>query len=107
MTVTKADLADHLWETMGLTQREAMQMVDTFFDSMRAGIVADSGLMLSNFGRFTVLDKTSRPGRDPRTGQPYEIRARRVVTFSAGPHLRARCNPELPIPAKVLRRKPQ
>ena len=82
-------------------------MVDTFFGSMRAGIVADSGLMFSNFGRFTVLDKSPRQVRDPITGQPYEIRARRVETFSVGPLLRARCNPELPIPAKVLRRKAQ
>ena len=57
MTVTKNELANHLWETMGWTHKEAVQMVDAFFDQLRAAIVADSELLLSNFGRFAVRDK--------------------------------------------------
>jgi integration host factor subunit alpha len=96
MTVTKKELANHLWETMGLTQRESMKMVETFFDSMREAIVVDSDLILSGFGRFTVRDKSPRPGRNPKTGQPHEIKARRVVTFHASALFRARCNQDLP-----------
>ena len=107
MTVTKADLANHLWETMGWTHNEAMHMVDVFFDQLREGIIEHSELKLSNFGRFAVRDKASRPGRNPKTGQPHVIQARRVVTFSASPLLRARCNPELPLSPRIKRWKPR
>ena len=107
MTVTKNELANHLWETMGWTHKEAMHMVDAFFDQLRAAIVADSELMLSNFGRFAVRDKASRPGRNPKNGQPHVVKARRVVTFSASPLLRARCNPELPLSPRIKRWKPR
>ncbi|MBU2726039.1 HU family DNA-binding protein, partial [Acidithiobacillus ferridurans] len=67
MTVTKVELANHLWETMGTTHKEAVQMVEAFFDNMRECIVEHSELMLSNFGRFAVRDKAPRPGRNPIT----------------------------------------
>lgn len=107
MTVTKVELANHLWETMGTTHKEAVQMVEAFFDNMRECIVEHSELMLSNFGRFAVRDKAPRPGRNPITGQPHVIKARRVVTFSASPLLRARCNPELPLSPRIKRWKPR
>ena len=107
MTVTKNELANHLWETTGWTQKEAGQLVDTFFDQMRAAIVADSELLLSNFGKFTVRDKVSRPGRNPKTGQPHVVQARRGVTFSASSFLRARCNPDLPLSPRIKRWKPR
>ena len=107
MTVTKNELANHLWETLGWTHKEAVHMVDAFFDQLRAAIVADSELLLSNFGRFAVRDKASRPARNPKTGQPHVVRARRVVTFSASPLLRARCNPELPLSPRIKRWKPR
>lgn len=96
MAVTKLDLTKHLWETMGLTSREASHLVDLFFKTMREAITAKGELQLSSFGIFSVLEKKARPGRNPKTGHPYEIKARRVVTFSASQSLRAHCNPELP-----------
>jgi integration host factor subunit alpha len=105
MTITKADLADHLVDAIGLPRRETMQIVEAFLEGMKEALVADSELKLSNFGAFTVKEKAARPGRNPRDGQPYEIKARRVVTFHASPLLRAKCNPELPLSLWIRRAK--
>jgi integration host factor subunit alpha len=96
MTVTKKDLADELWQTMGLTKLEALRMVEVFFDAIKQSIVSDGELKMSRFGAFSVREKRARPGRNPRNGEPYAIKARRVVTFKASPMLRECCNPGLP-----------
>ena len=107
MTITKKDLANHLWEVSGWTHPQAEQFVDAFFENMRAAIIADSELKLSGFGRFTVRAKSSRPGRNPKTGQPYEIKVRRVVTFSASVLLRAKTNQILPYSRRLRHKTPQ
>ncbi len=107
MAITKKNLANHLWEVGGWTHSQAEQLVDVFFESMRAVIVADSELMLSGFGKFSVRAKSSRPGRNPKTRLPHEIKARRVVTFSASPLLRAKSNPNLPFPRRLHHKTPQ
>ena len=107
MTITKKDVANHLWEVGGWTHPQAEQFVDAFFEHMRAAIITESELKLSGFGRFTVRAKSSRPGRNPKTGQPYEIKARRVVTFSASVLLRTKSNQILPYSRRLRHKTPQ
>ena len=88
-TVTKAELADTLFERLGLNKREAKDMVDGFFDEIRAALERGESVKLSGFGNFQLRDKPQRPGRNPKTGEEIAITARRVVTFHASQKLKA------------------
>lgn len=88
MTVTKATLATTLFEQLGLNKREANDMVDHFFEEVAAALEAGDFVKLSGFGNFTLREKPPRPGRNPKTGQPIPILARRVVTFHASSGLK-------------------
>ena len=92
MTVTKLDLTRRLLDTVGLTAKECSALVDTLFDTIRTTLAAGENVKLSGFGNFTLHEKRARPGRNPRNGEPFEIRARRVVTFRASPIVNNRCN---------------
>jgi len=82
-TMTKAELADALFENLGLNKREAKDMVDGFFDEIRSALERGESVKLSGFGNFQLRDKPQRPGRNPKTGEEIAITARRVVTFHA------------------------
>lgn len=90
MTLTKADLAKHLDEEIGLTNREAKEIVELFFEYICNALVNGQQVKLSGFGNFTLNDKKERPGRNPRTGEEVPVSARRVVTFHSGQKLKAR-----------------
>jgi integration host factor subunit alpha len=89
MTLTKADLADLLFEKVGLNKREAKDMVESFFEEVRMALESGDGVKLSGFGNFQLRDKPQRPGRNPKTGEEIPITARRVVTFHASQKLKA------------------
>ena len=89
MTLTKADLADLLFEKVGLNKREAKDMVESFFEEVRMALENGDGVKLSGFGNFQLRDKPQRPGRNPKTGEEIPITARRVVTFHASQKLKA------------------
>jgi integration host factor subunit alpha len=80
-TLTKAELSDTLFEKVGLNKREAKDMVETFFEEIRAQLENGESVKLSGFGNFELRDKPQRPGRNPKTGEEIPISARRVVTF--------------------------
>lgn len=88
-TLTKAELAEMLFERVGLNKREAKDMVETFFDEIRAALERGECVKLSGFGNFQLRDKPQRPGRNPKTGEEIPISARRVVTFHASQKLKA------------------
>ena len=88
-TVTKAELADALFERLGLNKREAKEMVDAFFDEIRLALERGESVKLSGFGNFQLRDKPQRPGRNPKTGEEIAITARRVVTFHASQKLKS------------------
>jgi len=90
MTLTKVDMAESLFQELGLNKREAHDLVDLFFQEMKASLAVGEQVKLSGFGNFELRDKNERPGRNPKTGEDVLISARRVVTFSAGQKLRAR-----------------
>ena len=90
MALTKADIADVLFEQLGLNKREAKEFVDLFFEEIRVKLESGEQVKLSGFGNFELRDKNQRPGRNPKTGEEIPISARRVVTFRPGQKLRAR-----------------
>ena len=87
-TLTKAELAELLFEQVGLNKREAKDMVETFFDEIRNALERGESVKLSGFGNFQLRDKPQRPGRNPKTGEEIPITARRVVTFHASQKLK-------------------
>jgi integration host factor subunit alpha len=88
-TMTKAELAEALFDRLGLNKREAKDMVDGFFDEIRQALERGESVKLSGFGNFQLRDKPQRPGRNPKTGEEIAITARRVVTFHASQKLKA------------------
>ena len=90
MALTKAEMAETLFNELGLNKREAREVVDLFFEDLRSALVLGELVKLSGFGNFNLRDKNQRPGRNPKTGQEIPITARRVVTFRPGQKLKAR-----------------
>ena len=69
MTLTKAELADLLFEKVGFNKREAKDMVESFYEEVRIALQNGDGVKLSGFGNFQLRDKPQRPGRNPKTGE--------------------------------------
>ena len=90
MSLTKAYMADRLFDEVGLNKREAKEFVDAYFEIIREALESGENVKLSGFGNFQLREKNQRPGRNPKTGEEIPISARRVVTFRPGQKLRAR-----------------
>ena len=90
MTVKKADLANTLYEQLGLNKREAKELVELFFEKIRESLERGESVKLSGFGGFSVRDKRSRPGRNPKTGEEVAVSPRRVVTYKASQKVKAK-----------------
>jgi integration host factor subunit alpha len=90
MALTKADFAESLFDELGLNKREAKEMVDLFFEEIKSSLEQGKQVKISGFGKFELRDKTSRPGRNPKTGEEIPIAARRVATFRSGQKLKVR-----------------
>ena len=84
MALTKAEMAEALFNQLGLNKREARELVDLFFEEVRAALSGGEQVKLSGFGNFDLRDKNQRPGEE------IPISARRVVTFRPGQKLKAR-----------------
>ncbi|MCX8520530.1 MAG: integration host factor subunit alpha [Rhodoferax sp.] len=81
--LTKAQMAQMLYEQIGFNKRESKDIVETFFEIIAAHLVDGTDVKLSGFGNFEIRTKSPRPGRNPRTGEAIPIQSRRVVTFHA------------------------
>jgi len=90
MTLTKAELADELQKKLKLTKLASKEIVDQIFEEIRHHLEQGIAVKLSGFGNFELRDKAARPGRNPKTGEPKIIKARRVVTFKAGQKLKSK-----------------
>ena len=88
--LTKAEMADRLFEELGLNKREAKELVEMFFDEITNALENNQQVKMSGFGNFDLRSKRSRPGRNPKTGEEIPITARRVVTFRPGQKLKTR-----------------
>ena len=97
-TLTKAELAELLFDKLGLNKRESKDMVEAFFDLIHATLVTGADVKMSGFGNFNIRRKAPRPGRNPRTGEAIPIKARNVVTFHSSHKLKAIVQGEIPPP---------
>ena len=88
--LTKAKMADQLFDELGLNKREAKEIVELFFAEVSKSLEQNIQVKLSGFGNFDLREKGERPGRNPKTGEEIPITARRVVTFRPGQKLKAR-----------------
>ena len=80
--MTKADIVEHVCERVGgFSKKEAADIVDEVFDTMKDVLETGDKIKVSGFGNFVVREKKPRPGRNPQTGQEIMIEARRVLTF--------------------------
>ena len=89
-SLTKANLCAMLFDQLGVNKREAADIVDSFFEIISGRLVAGEEVRLSDFATFVVKAKSSRPGRNPKTGAAVQIPARSVVTFQPGPKLKSK-----------------
>ncbi len=90
MALTKADMTEYLFNELELSKTDARELVDSFIEELAAPLAAGEQVKLSGFGKFDLRDKKERPGRNPKTLESVPVSARRVVTFKAGPTLKAR-----------------
>ena len=88
--LTKAQMAERLVDEVGFNQREAKEIVEQFFEEVAGALAGNEQVKLSGFSNFTLRDKGERSGRNPKTGEPFTISARRVATFRAGEKPKAR-----------------
>ena len=88
MTLTKAELADILCDRVNISKVAAKEVVEAFFEEIRASLAKGEEVKISGFGNFQLRDKPQRPGRNPKTGEEVAITARRVVTFHASQKLK-------------------
>src|SRR5256885_15862979 len=90
MALTKAEMAEALFNQLGLNKREARELVDLFFEEVRAALSGGEQVKLSGFGNFDLRDKNQRPGRTPKPGQPLPVSARRAGPSRPGQQPQAR-----------------
>ena len=90
MTVTKMELANALFDELGLNKREAKEFVELFFEEIRTALENGDNVKFSGFGSFSVREKPQRPGRNPKTGEEVPVSARRVVTYKASQKIKDR-----------------
>jgi integration host factor subunit alpha len=107
MAMTKADIVEALYQKVGFSKKEAADLVELVFDTLKNTLARGDKIKISGFGNFVVREKRSRVGRNPRTGETIEISARRVLTFRPSQVLRSEVNDALkdkPITPDQIRR---
>ncbi|RMG56937.1 MAG: integration host factor subunit alpha [Deltaproteobacteria bacterium] len=90
--MTKADLVEVIYEKVGLSKKEAKEIVEMIFSIMKETLKEGEKIKISGFGNFVVREKKPRRGRNPQTGEDLEISARRVLTFKASQLLKEYIN---------------
>ena len=93
--MTKAEIIDCVYEKVGgFSKKESAEVVEAVFDMMKDVLARGNKVKISGFGNFVVRDKKRRIGRNPQTGEPIPISARRVLTFKPSQVLKNALNPE-------------
>lgn len=87
-TITKADIAEHLFDEVGFNKTESKAFVDSFFNQIKTHLVNGDSVKISGFGHFMTRGKSARIGRNPKTGEEAVITARRVAFFRASQKLK-------------------
>jgi integration host factor subunit alpha len=87
--MTKADLVDRIFEKIGLSKKEAQEIIEILFDTMKQTFVEGESIKISGFGTFNVRQKMARRGRNPKTGDDLEINPRKVISFRASNQIKS------------------
>lgn len=87
--MTKAELVEIIFEKVGLSKKEAQDIVELIFDTIKQAFKEGESVKIAGFGTFNVRKKAARKGRNPQTGEELQITPRRVLTFKASNHLKA------------------
>ena len=90
MTITKDSLVEMIHNEVGLNKREAKELIECFFEQIKASRENGNDIKFSGFGNFILRNKSPRPGRNPKTGEEVTISERRVVTFKSGLKLKSK-----------------
>ena len=90
MTITKDSLVEMIHNEVGLIKREAKELIECFFEQIKASLENGNDIKFSGFGNFILRNKSPRPGRNPKTGEEVTISERRVVTFKSGLKLKSK-----------------
>ena len=88
MTLTKAEIAEQVHNQLGRSKKESAKMVEALFEIIKESLEGGEDVMISGFGKFSVRDRGERRGRNPLTGDPIRLPAKRVVTFKSSGKLR-------------------
>ena len=91
-TITRADLAEAVYEEVGLSRNESSDLVESVLDEMMDALVEGDNVKISSFGSFSVKEKGERIGRNPKTGVEVPIKPRKVLVFRASHVLKDRIN---------------
>jgi integration host factor subunit alpha len=91
-TVTRADLCEAVYKTVGLSRTESAQLVELVIEEICASVERGEAVKLSSFGSFIVRSKSERVGRNPKTGEEVPISPRRVMVFKPSAILKQRIN---------------
>jgi integration host factor subunit alpha len=91
-TVTKADLVEKVYQRLGFSKKEASELVEMVFGTLKETLQEGQKVKISGFGKFEVRSKKERVGRNPQTGEQIRISARRVLNFSPSQVLKAVLN---------------
>ena len=92
MTCTKTTLIDKLVDRFQQKPSEAKDTIETLLEIIKSTLASGEDIMISGFGKFQVIDKAPRKGRNPATGDTMLLEKRRVVTFKCAGKLRDRMN---------------
>jgi len=90
--MTKADLAEKVYEKLSCTKDEAFDLVELTLETLKEAIAKEGHVKITGFGNFTVKRKNARKGRNPQTGEEITITPRKILTFKASPVLKNRIN---------------
>ena len=93
-TMTKADIVEKVYQKIGFSKKEASELVELVFSSLKDVLQRGDKVKISGFGNFVVRGKNERVGRNPQTGEQIKISARRVLTFRPSQVLKAMLNGE-------------
>ncbi len=87
--MTKADLVETVFEKVGLSKKEAQDIIEVIFDTIKLAFQNGESVKIAGFGTFNVRKKAERRGRNPQTGDELKISPRRVLTFKASNQMKA------------------
>lgn len=90
--MTKADIIEAIYQKVGYSKKDAADLVELIFNTIKETLARGEKIKISGFGNFVVRDKKARTGRNPQTGEAIQISARRVLTFKPSQVLRSEVN---------------